>query len=110
MSKLIDQAVSHFSSQAIRSLEVKEWGITIYAKNLTLDDKSKWLARSKDQSTDYLVYSVIFGALDEKGEQLFDVGDKVKLRTAVDPEILSKVANFVLRINTSSEEEREKNS
>lgn len=110
MSKFIDQAVSHFSAQAIRSLEVPEWGITIYAKNLTLDDKSKWLARSKDDGTDYLVYSVIFGALDEKGEQIFDIGDKMKLRTSVDPEVLSTVANFVLKINSAKEEDREKNS
>lgn len=110
MSKLIDQAVSHFSSQAVRSLEVPEWGVTVYAKNLTLEDKAKFLARSKDESSDYLIYSVIFGALDEKGEQLFDLGDKVKLRSAVDPDVLSTVANFVLKINSTSEEDREKNS
>lgn len=110
MSKLIDQAVSHFSSQAVRTLEVPEWGVTVYAKRLTLEDKAKWLARSKDDSSDYLIYSVIFGALDERGEQLFDVGDKVKLRSAVDPEILSRIANFVLKIESASEVDREKNS
>ena len=45
MSKLIEAAVEHFNSKEIRKLEVPEWNTTLYAKNLTLHDKSKMLAR-----------------------------------------------------------------
>lgn len=44
------------------------------------------------------------------GEPLFDIGDKTKLRRNVDPDIISKVANFVLKLDAKSEEDREKNS
>lgn len=110
MSKLIDVAVSHFSNKEIRSLYVPEWDVTLYSKNLSLDDKSKWIRRAENDATDYMVYAVIYGCTDEKGENVFDIGDKVKLRNHVDPEVLSQVANFVLAIDGETEEEREKNS
>jgi len=110
MGSLIDAAVAHFSNQEVRSMEVPSWDVTIFAKNLSLSDKAKWLARSKDDTMDYMVYAVIYGAVDEKGEPLFDISDKPKLRNNVDPDVLSSVANFVLKLAADSEEEREKNS
>ena len=110
MSKLIDVAVSHFGNKEIRELYVPEWGVTLYSKNLSLDDKAKWMKRSDEDTTNYLVYAVIFGITDEKGDAVFDVGDKVKLRNHVDPDVLSRVANFVLESSAVDEEEREKNS
>lgn len=110
MSKLIDVAVSHFSNKEIRELYVPEWGVTLYSKNLSLDDKARWMKRSDEDTTNYLVYAVIFGITNEKGDAVFDVGDKVKLRNHVDPDVLSRVANFVLESSAVDEEEREKNS
>ena len=81
--------------------------MTLYSKSLSLEDKAKWLKRADGDTTDYLVYAVIFGVTDEAGEPVFDVGDKIKLRQKVDPEVLSKVANFVLHIE-DDEEGREK--
>jgi len=109
MGKLIDTAVSHFSSREIRTLDVPELETTLYAKNLTLNDKAKWLTRADSDTTDYLCYSVIFGVTDEKGEAVFDIGDKSKLRNNVDPELVSRIANFVLAIPDKAEADREKN-
>ena len=109
MSKLIDIAVSHFNAREVRQMHVPEWETTIYAKNLSLEDKHKWLKRAKGETDEYLLYAVIFGVMDENGDQVFDLGDKVKLKTNVDPEILSKIATFVLEVDASTEEEREKN-
>ena len=100
---VLEKAVSHFSSKEIRTLEVPEWECTLYSKNLTLEDKAKWVARSDGDSTLYLVYAVIFGVTDKNGEPVFTIGDKTKLMKAVDPEVLSKVANFVL-VNQDPEE------
>ena len=108
MGKLIDTAVSHFNNKEIRSLKVPEWETTIYCKNLSLKDKADWYNRADGDNTDYLGYALIFGCTDEKGKHLFDVGDKHSLKNKVDPEVLSKVANFVLSV-TTDEEEREKN-
>lgn len=109
MGKLIDIATSHFSAQAIRTLEVPEWETTIYSKNLSLEDKAKFLSRADGDSTDYMIYSIILGCSNETGDPVFGLEDKVKLRRHVDPEVLSRVANFVLKIGAHSEEEREKN-
>jgi len=106
--KLIDTAVSHFSSRAVRAIEVPEWEVTLYAKNLTLDDKAKWLARSNSDTTDYMLYSIIFGLTDDKGEAVFTIDDKIKLRKSVDPEIVQRLANFVLLPPTEDEEGRKK--
>lgn len=107
MGKLIESAVAHFSGKQVRSIRVDEWDCTLYSKNLSLEDKARWFARADGDNTDYLVYALIFGVTDEKGDQVFDLGDKSKLRKNVDPEVLSRVANFVLNID--DEEEREKN-
>jgi len=106
---LIDVAVEHFNSKPIRSLEVKEWGVTVYAKNATLNDKSSWLKRAENDSTKYMVYAIIFGLVDEKGNALFDVGDKHKLMNHVDPEIVGKLSGFVLETAAEDPEEAEKN-
>lgn len=107
--KLIESAIHHFSSKAIRSIEIPEWGVILYSKNLTLDDKSKMLARANNNSMDYLVYAVIFGTTDAEGNQAFTLEDKVSLRSKVDPEIVSRIATFVLETGVKSEDEREKN-
>ena len=107
--KLIDVAVSHFNSKEIRQLEVPEWNATIYSKNLSLADKSKWMKRADGDNWNYLVYAVIFGTTDAQGEPLFDVGDKASLTNSVDPELVSNIASFVLDIGDDTEEEREKN-
>jgi len=109
MSKLIDLAVSDFSNREIRALEMPEWETTLYAKNLTLNDKAKWLSRADNDTTDYLCYSVIFGVMDSEGEAVFDIADKTRLRNNVDPELVSRMANFVLSIPDRAEADREKN-
>jgi hypothetical protein len=106
--KLIDTAVSHFSSKAVRSIEVPEWETTLYAKNLTLDDKAKWFRRADGDTTDFMVYSLIFGLQDANGEQVFTIEDKHNLRKNADPVIVSRLADFVLESGLK-EESREKN-
>jgi len=106
---IIEAAVSHFSSKEVRSLKVSEWNATVYAKNLTLEDKGKLIAKAKDNTTDYLVYAVIYGAIDGEGKPLFTLEDKLSLKNKVDPDVLARVANFILGVELSSEEDVEKN-
>jgi hypothetical protein len=109
MSNIINNAIAHFSAKQVRELRVDEWDTTLYSKNLSLEDKAKWHSRADGDSTDYLIYAVIFGVTDDKGDAVFDIGDKVKLRQKVDPEVLGKVASFVLLGNDDTEETREGN-
>lgn len=105
---LIEKAVSHFSSKAKREIHVPEWDVILYSKNLTLDDRSKWLTRADGDTTDYMLYAIIFGLVDGEGKAVFDVGDKMKLRQSVDPDVVQRLASFVLNVS-NDEEEIEKN-
>ena len=107
--KLIEKAVSHFSSRERRSLYIPEWEATIYARNVNLEDKSSWMKRSDGDHFEFMLYAVIGGAEDENGEPCFDIGDKPKLKKAVDPDIVSTIATFVLETSAKNDEEREKN-
>ena len=107
--KLIDTAIGHFSSKGIRSIEVQEWGVTLYSKNLSLEDRAKWITRASGNATEYMVYAVIFGLTDENGDAVFDIGDKPKLLKSVDPDIVSRLSAFVLEQGASDEKDREKN-
>jgi hypothetical protein len=46
---------------------------------------------------------------DKDGEPPFTLEDKSSLKSKVDPEIVSKLANFVLATEAKTEEDREKN-
>ena len=109
MPKLIEAAIDHFSSKDVRKIEVPEWDVVLYAKNLTLDDKAKMLRRSDSDNTDYLIFALIFGLVDAEGEPVFALEDKVTLRKKVDPDVVTRIATFVLTGESLSEEEREKN-
>lgn len=107
--KLIDAAIGHFAAKTVRSIEVPEWGVTLYSKNLSLEDRAKWISRADGNATEYMVYAIIFGLTDANGEQVFDIGDKPKLMKAVDPDIVSRLSGFVLDTKAADEKEREKN-
>lgn len=107
--KLIDAAIGHFAAKTVRSIEVPEWGVTLYSKNLSLEDRAKWITRSNGNATEYMVYAVIFGLTDDKGDAVFDIGDKPKLLKSVDPDIVSRLSSFVLEQSANDEKEREKN-
>ena len=107
--KLIDTAVSHFNAKEVRKIVVPEWEATLYAKNLTLEDKSKWSKRADSDTTLFLIYALIFGLVDEKGESVFTIEDISSLRKNVDPDVVQRLANFILVPQSKNEEEREKN-
>lgn len=107
--KLIDAAISHFNAKDIRKVEVPEWEVTLYAKNLTLEDKAKWSKRADSDATLFLAYALIFGLTDEKGEAVFTIEDISSLRKNTDPDVVQRLANFVLLPQSKTEEQREKN-
>lgn len=106
----IDRAIEHFSSKAIRTLHIPEWDLDIFTKNLTLEDKAQWVSRAKGETTEYLLYAIVFGAVDANGERLFSLEDKIKLKRNCDPDIVTRIANFIIQPgDDETEEDREKN-
>lgn len=106
--KLIEKALQHFQSIEPRELYVSEWDVTIYATEPTLGQKSKWMAKSNGDNTDFMLNAIVEGALDKDGKPLFDVGDKPTLRR-IGSTITERVGLFVLGASAVDDEEREKN-
>ena len=97
----IDNAKKHFAEQDVKVIEVPEWGdenkpLKIYSKPLTLAETSKLYKMSKDDDLTMMAYVLIYKALDENGDKLFDLSDKRALLNDVDQQILVDVATQIM--------------
>ncbi len=104
----IDNAKKHFAEQDVRVIEVPEWGeddkpLRIFSKPLTLAETSKLYKMSKEDDLTMMAYVLIYKALDENGDKLFDIGDKNALLNSVDREILISVATQIMGQETLEE-------
>ena len=103
--KAIERAKAHFAEQDVKVIEVAEWGeddkpLKIYSKPLTLAETSKLYKMSKEDDLTMMAYVLIYKALDENGDKLFDLGDKNALLNNVDREILVDVATQIMGQDT----------
>lgn len=111
--RAIDRAKDHFNSLHVKRIEVPEWGddkgpFVVYTKPFTLRDQGKLQVASKNSNeSEMLADLLIMKALDEKGEPLFTIEDKVALRTNVDANILARIAAQIMLVVP---QELEKNS
>lgn len=99
--KVIDRAKAHFDNLDIKKISVPEWGedgqpLLIYSKPLTLQETSKLYRLAKDDDMAMLAYVLIYKALDENGDKIFDLGDKNTLLTTVDRNVLIRVSNEIM--------------
>jgi hypothetical protein len=111
--RAIDRAKDHFNSLHVKRIEVPEWGddkgpFVVYTKPFTLRDQGKLQVASKNSNeSEMLADLLIMKALDEKGDPLFTIEDKVALRTNVDANVLARIA---AQIMLAVPQELEKNS
>ena len=99
--KAIERAKAHFAEQDVKVIEVAEWGeddkpLKIYSKPLTLAETSKLYKMSKEDDLTMMAYVLIYKALDDNGDKLFNLGDKNALLNNVDREILVDVATQIM--------------
>ena len=99
--KAIENAVKHFAEQDVIVIEVPEWGdeenpLKIYSKPLTLAETSKLYKMSQEDDLTMMAYVLIYKALDENGDKLFDLSDKNSLLNKVDREVLVSVAQQIM--------------
>jgi hypothetical protein len=92
---ILDKAVSHFDGLQNRSLEVPEWGVTVYFDMPTLKQRMSWskMSEARAQAT------VLIKCLkDETGQPVFeDTPDTMAaLQTKVDPRITARLVGAVL--------------
>ena len=117
MNKVIEKATAHFREKIggkLQSVEVPEWGTTIYFKNsITLREQAKLIELSSTgKQVEALVESLIVKARTEDGAKMFTPADKQIFLNEVDPTILIRVVGEINRITEDVAEagEVEKNS
>ena len=84
------------------SLEIPEWG-TFYKQPMNMEQKGKLFKRMEEDSITGLAYVLIHLAKDKKGDNLFTLEDKQFLMKKVDPDLLSKVATWLMTTPTQSD-------
>ncbi|MEL0003629.1 MAG: hypothetical protein VW620_11500 [Rhodospirillales bacterium] len=109
----IQRAKIHYQNQPIREIQVPEWAdddgnpFIFYVKPFTLQDQGRLQFAIRDQSeADALAEVLILKALDDEGNKVFQIGDKIDLRQNVDATVLARIANQIIGGTT---EELEKN-
>ena len=112
--KPIDRAKNHFESKEIKVIEVPEWAddngqpLKIFAKPLTLAETSKLYKMSKEDDLAMMAYVLIYKALDDNGDKMFELSDKMSLLHNVDREVLVRIATDIM--DSPSVEDQRKNS
>lgn len=107
---ILEKAKEHFASLAGGEIEVPEWGLTIYWRPFTGQDRSRLLAQVKASGNDGEINArcVILKAHDKDGKKCFDAGHLRALMTEVDPAIVDRIANMMMPA-LPTPEEAEKN-
>ncbi len=111
--KAIQRAKDHFNSIQVKRIEVPEWGdekgpFVIYSKPFTLRDQGKLQYATKNSNeSEMLAELLLMKCLDEKGDSIFTIEDKITLKTAVDANIIARIAAQIMMV---SPQELEKNS
>ena len=96
---ILERAKAHFDKQEIIEIEVPEWEdesgnpTIIYSKPMTLAEKKTLIKFAKNDDIEFLARLVILKALDQAGNPIFDISDKLTLMNRVDPDVLTRIAN-----------------
>jgi hypothetical protein len=96
---ILDRAKAHFDQQEIIEIEIPEWEddqgnpTVLFSKPFTLGDRKKLYKFAKEDDMEFLVRLIIMKALDQAGNPVFDIGDKITLMNSVDPKIITRIAN-----------------
>lgn len=99
-------ATDHFRKLGMPHIDIPEWMVDgkplrIYWKPLTAAEQEE-LGRSDAADLDIFVRK----ALDANGDRLFDVEDKLTIKRAVAPQIISRVAVRMMLLPTVDDAEK----
>ena len=83
------------NSEAIAAWSSDEDEFRVYWKPITLAEKQKIQKHARDDQ-ETTVYTIIFKALDENGNNLFTIADKVQLMTTIPSAEIEEIALKIL--------------
>lgn len=102
----IKARIKERNQDAMGSVEIEDWGETVYFRPMSAGDVS-WMQRrhpdflsSADMNA--MLDLIVKKSLDEKGEQMFDIKDKIALKTE-DVSVISTLASAIMSTRTSDQ-------
>ena len=103
MSEITNRIKTHFEAIGRREIVVPEWDLTIYSTPVTLAEKSRIYAGTKDDN-DYEICArvLLVKAQDKDGNKLFTLEDKAVLLQKADSNVLIRVAHDILSSDAPS--------
>ena len=103
---ILDQAKEHFASIETQSLEIPEWGLTVFWRPWTVNERQKvWGAiKQSGKEAELSARVLIAKALDKDLKNVFSVGDLRTLCFDVDSSVLERVALSIIGEQQSSDD------
>lgn len=111
MNPVLDKAKSHFAeiaNKGMESLDVPEWGTTVYWKTGGLNFASQAKVIELQQSgktAEALVEMLLMRALDENGKRMFKTAEKTVIMNQVDPNVILKIVTAMGESDTALEDD-----
>lgn len=108
MSIFGERAAAHYGNLSRRTIEVPEWGasasepLVIHARPPSVIDAQAIFKAGAESSFEIYVEAIIRLSEDEKGNKLFDIGDKPLLRRA-SKDVVERVGAELLRKRSGAE-------
>lgn len=101
---IIDQAKAHREGQALRRIEIKEWGkgdepLSVYSAPLSVIGRRKCWRMPSGETVDgfqAMARAVVFHAVDKDGKRLFDDMDLHAMTHDVDSDVVARIGAFIL--------------
>lgn len=94
--EILSRIQSHYAEGEGASKEITEWGLTVYRKPLTIQQKEELLKMSKGSNAELLSWAIVRLALDESGEKIFAMGDRKVFLDGADGDVVAELGNWLL--------------
>ena len=111
---VLDKAVEHFKNRNIDGMKefyVKEWDTTIYYKRVgSFKDQSAVMSlHQQGKIVEALVETIVTKARTKNGTKMFALADRITLLNEADPDVLTKIATELNKVDNYDVESVAKN-
>ena len=101
----IEKIRAHFAALSRKEIPVPEWGLTVYATPVTLDDRSRIYKDADRSAVRNMAQILIVKAVDKDGKPLFTQADLPALLKGADSDIVVRVAAQIMGTDAPGAEE-----
>jgi hypothetical protein len=95
-NSLKDRAKAHWTGRGTRSIDVPEWGATIFYRTPNLAIIKAVMEESKGDTIEAQARIVVACAMDDSDERIWSKPEYKDLMTSVDPAIVARLATAIM--------------